>query len=160
MERWKYQPVQLGYRPTSYKWIMFDTNVSVTKMWPWELNPQELSTLESELYQGPHLFTALYHFYKASFWGVGIHIGPNHPIYPKGFLANFLNLPIHLQEKILKKIWNNGEGFNEIIIIIMCLFISRFDPIPTGFLSVLARSFHVAASAPEPGHSRWWPQLT
>lgn len=85
-------------------------------MWPWELTPQRVSTLESELYEGPHLFTALYRFYKASFWGVGIHIGPNHPIYPKGFLGNFRNLPIHLQERILNKIWNNGEGFNEIII--------------------------------------------
>ena len=85
-------------------------------MWLWELNPQELNTLESELYKGPHFFTALYRFYKASLWGVGIHIGPNHLIYPKGFLANFFNLPIHLQEKILNKIWNNGEGFNEMFI--------------------------------------------
>ena len=85
-------------------------------MWPWELKPQWLNTLESELYQGPYLFTALYRFYKASFWGVGIHIGPNHPIYPKGFVANFLNLPTHLQDKILETIWNKGEGFNEIII--------------------------------------------
>ena len=85
-------------------------------MWPWELKPQWLNTLESELYKGPYLFTALYCFYKASFWGVGIHIGPNHPVYPKGFVANFLNLPTHLQERILERIWNNGEGFNEVII--------------------------------------------
>ena len=59
-------------------------------MWPWELKPQELSTLDSELYQGSHLFAALCRFYKASFWGAGIHMGPNHPIYLQGFLANFL----------------------------------------------------------------------
>jgi hypothetical protein len=85
-------------------------------MWPWELKPRGLSTSENELYEGPHLFTALYRFYKASFWGVGIHIGPNHPVYPKGFLTSFLNLPTHLQEKILNTVWNNGEDFNEIII--------------------------------------------
>ena len=57
-----------------------------------------------------------YRFYKAYFWRVGIHIGPNHPIYPKGFRVSFLKLPNHLQEKIFEKIWNKGEGFNEIII--------------------------------------------
>ena len=41
---------------------------------------------------------------------------PYHPIYPKGFRTNLLKLPIHLQEKIFEKIWNNGEGFNGIII--------------------------------------------
>jgi hypothetical protein len=85
-------------------------------MWPWGLHPQGLSTRESEVYKEPHLFTALHRFYKESFWGVGIHIGPNHPIYPKIFLANFLNLPTHLQVKISEKIWNNGEGFNEVVI--------------------------------------------
>ena len=53
---------------------------------------------------------------RFSFWGVGIHIGPNHPIYPKGFRVSFLELPNHLQEKIFEKIWNKGGGFNEIII--------------------------------------------
>ena len=84
-------------------------------MWPWELTPEDVSS-DDWLYQGPHLFAALYRFYKASFWGVGIHIGPNHPIYPKGFRVNFLKLPHHLQEKIFEKVWNHGEGFNEIII--------------------------------------------
>lgn len=51
-------------------------------MWPWESIPPKSETSEDDwLYQGSHLFTALYRFYKASFWGVGIHIGPNHPIY-------------------------------------------------------------------------------
>ena len=85
-------------------------------MWPWEPKPTELDTLDCWFYEGAHLFTALYRFYKTSFWGVGIHIGPNHPIYPKGFLTNFFNLPNHLQEKILDKVWRNGEGFNEIVI--------------------------------------------
>lgn len=86
-------------------------------MWPWESIPPKSETSEDDwLYQGSHLFTALYRFYKASFWGVGIHIGPNHPIYPKGFRDNFLKLPLHLQSKIFEKVWNDGEGFNEIII--------------------------------------------
>ena len=59
-------------------------------MWPWEFTPPELDSSDSWLYQGPHLFAALYRFYKASFWGVGIHIGPTHPIYPKGFRVSFL----------------------------------------------------------------------
>ena len=62
------------------------------------------------------MFTALYRFYTTSFWGVGIHVGPNHHIYSKGFRTNLLKLPIHLQEKNFEKIWNNGEGFNGIII--------------------------------------------
>src|SRR6202022_4198863 len=85
-------------------------------MWPWESIPPKSESSDDWLYQGSHLFTALYRFYKASFWGVGIHIGPNHLIYPKGFVANFLNLPTHLQEKILEKIWNSGEAFNKVII--------------------------------------------
>ena len=85
-------------------------------MWLWEFTPPVDVSSDEWLYQGPHLFAALYRFYKASFWGVGIHIGPNHPIYPKGFLTNFLNLPQHLQETIFEKIWNQGKGFNDIII--------------------------------------------
>ena len=85
-------------------------------MWPWEITLPESDNLDSWLYQGPHLFAALYRLYKASFWGVGIHIGSNHPIYPKGFRVSFLKLPTHLQDKIFEKICNDGEGFNEIII--------------------------------------------
>lgn len=44
--------------------------------------------------------------------GARIHIRPNHPIYPKEFPASFLNLPVHLQEKILGEIWNDAEGFH------------------------------------------------
>jgi hypothetical protein len=85
-------------------------------MWPWEFTPPQALNFDSWLYQGPHSFAALYYFYKASFWGVGIYIGPNHPIYPKGFRANFFKLPHHLQENTFEKIWNKGEGLNEIII--------------------------------------------
>ena len=85
-------------------------------MWPWEFTPPKSDNSDTWLYQGPHLFAALYRFYKASFWGVGIHIGPNRPIYSKGFRVNFLKLPTYLQEKMFEKVWNNGEGFNEIII--------------------------------------------
>jgi hypothetical protein len=85
-------------------------------MWPWEYIPPKSGCADSWLYQGPHLFAALYRFYKASYWGVGIHIGPNRPVYPKGFRVNFLKLPHHLQENIFQRIWNQGEGFNEIII--------------------------------------------
>lgn len=53
-------------------------------MWPWDLEDEELNTLESWFYRGPHLFIALYCFYKASLWGVGFDIGPKIPIYPKG----------------------------------------------------------------------------
>ena len=73
-----------------------------SKMWPWELKPKELNTL-SWFYRGPHLFVALYCFHKASFWGLDIQIGPNSPIYPKGFMVNFLNFQLHLQDKILEK---------------------------------------------------------
>lgn len=51
------------------------------------------------------MFAILYCFYKSSFWGAGVHIRPNCSFYPKGFLANFLNLPAHLQEK------NFGKDF-------------------------------------------------
>ena len=85
-------------------------------MWPWEVKREELNNLESWFFTGPHLFAALYRFYKTAFWGAGILIGPNKPIYPEGFLANFLNLPSHVQETILDLVWQNGEGFNKIII--------------------------------------------
>ena len=82
-------------------------------MWPWELKPQELSTLDSELYQGPHLFDALYHIYKASFWGIGIHIGPTHPsiqidswpislIYPFTFENRFWKRPKIMVRVLMK----------------------------------------------------------
>lgn len=85
-------------------------------MWPWEVQPPEANHLESWFFTGPHLFAALYRFFKASFWGVGIHIGPNRLKYPKGFLQHFLALPLHLQERILSEVWKNGEDFNEVII--------------------------------------------
>ena len=85
-------------------------------MWPWESQPPTGCSLDNDLYEGPYLFAALYRFYRAAFWGYGIHIGPNHPIYPKGFLVNFLNLPLHIQEKIVEIVWNDGKGFNNIII--------------------------------------------
>ena len=85
-------------------------------MWPWESIPPKSESYDDWLYQGSHLFTALYCFYKASLWGVEILIRPNHPIYPKGFQNNFLKLLLHLQSKIFMKIWNIGEGFIEIFI--------------------------------------------
>ena len=100
----KCQPIQLGHKLIPYKNVAHNINVSIFKMWPWELKPPELNNPNSELYQGSHLFATLYYFYKASFWEVGIHIGPNHPIYPTGFLVNFLKLPTHLQKKLLEKI--------------------------------------------------------
>lgn len=72
--------------------------------------------MDSWFYEGLYLFDALYYFYKASFWGVEIYIRPDHPIYPKIFLANFLNFPIHLQENILDEVWRNRDDFNEIMI--------------------------------------------
>lgn len=59
-------------------------------MWLWELKRTELDTLDSWFYEEQHLFVAYIIFYKASFWEAGIHIGPNHPIYSKGFLANLI----------------------------------------------------------------------
>lgn len=85
-------------------------------MWPWDPQPRTAGFLDTDLYQGPYLFAALYRLFRASFWGAGIHIGPNHPIYPKGFLTNFLNLPLHLQEKIVGIVWNEGKDFNDIVI--------------------------------------------
>ena len=71
-------------------------------MWPWESIPPKSKSSDNWLHQGSHLFTALYRFYEASFWGVRIHVGPNHPIYPKGFQSNFLKLPIHFQSKMFE----------------------------------------------------------
>ena len=85
-------------------------------MWPWEPKPPTENFLNNNLYQGRYLFAALYRFYKVAFWRARIHIGPKHPIYPKGFLVNFLNLPLHLQEKIVGIVWNDGKDFNDIII--------------------------------------------
>lgn len=87
------------------------------KMWSWDLNWEELNSLESWFYRGPHLFVALYYFYKASFWGAWIHIGPKILVFPNGFVDNFLNLPLHLQDKILEIVWQNDENFNEIVIL-------------------------------------------
>lgn len=85
-------------------------------MWPWEVKRDDLNQGESWFFKGPHLFAALHRFFKASFWGTGVHIVPGKPVYPKGFLNNFLNLPPHLQEKILNVVWQNGDGFNEVVI--------------------------------------------
>lgn len=52
-------------------------------MWPWEFKPPTGNFLDNNLYEGPYLFVALYRFYKATFWGNGIHIGPNRPIYQR-----------------------------------------------------------------------------
>ena len=85
-------------------------------MWIMEHKPKGLNTLDSCFYRGPHLFVALYRSYKALFWEVGICTRQYTPVYPKGFLDNFLNLPLHLQYKILEKVWVDGEGFNENVI--------------------------------------------
>lgn len=55
------------------------------------------------------MFATLHCFYKASFWGVGIHIGPNTPIHLKYFLINTLNIPSHLQDQIWEKVWKVGN---------------------------------------------------
>ena len=98
----------MGHKLIPYEFVIskIESNVSTFKMWPWELKPQKLNTLDNWMCQGQHLFAALYCIYKTSFWGTEIHIGPKHPVYLKGFLVKFLNLPTHLQEMFLEKLWN------------------------------------------------------
>ena len=85
-------------------------------MWPWELKQTELNNLDNWFYIWPHLFIVLYNLYKVSFLGVGIQMGPNTLSYYKGWLVNFLNLPVHLEVQILGKVWKDGEHFDEIVI--------------------------------------------
>lgn len=66
----------------------------------------KLDNLDSWFYKD-HIYLMLGIGFKPHFWGARIHIGPNHPIYPKGILVNFLNLLAHLQEKILDEVWRN-----------------------------------------------------
>ena len=72
-------------------------------MWPWESIPPKSECSDDWLYQGSHLFTALYRFYKASFWGVGIHIGPITLYTLKDFEAISLNYPFTFKKRFLRK---------------------------------------------------------
>ena len=44
-------------------------------------------------------------------------MGPKLPVYPKRFVANFLNLPLHPQDNSLEIVWQNGKKCNEIVIL-------------------------------------------
>lgn len=77
------------------KWV----NLQNVAEWPWTIRIRD-PCLIIGFTKRPNLFVALYHFYKASIWGIGIRKEPNTPIYLKGFLVN--SLIFHLQGKIVE----------------------------------------------------------
>lgn len=80
--------------------------------WCWQIT----GTCDEDLYSKGYLFATLYRLFRAGYYGNGLHITPNNVNIPKGFKELLLNLPLEIQENIVNKIWNEGKGYNTIIV--------------------------------------------
>lgn len=79
---------------------------------PWEITEECLSTF----FEGPYLFSALYRVYRGAYYGQGFQFYGGHPKIDTEFKVKFEQLPIEIKQIILNKLWNQGEGFNEVIV--------------------------------------------
>jgi hypothetical protein len=79
---------------------------------PWEISKEVLS----DFFSGPYLFSALYRVYKGAYYGQGFQFYGAHPKTDESFKEKFTQLPLEIKQLILNKVWNKGEGFNEVIV--------------------------------------------
>ena len=79
---------------------------------PWEITKEVLS----DFFSGPYLFSALYRVYKGAYYGQGFQFYGAHPKIDKTFKEKFERLPLEIKQLILNKVWDKGEGFNEVIV--------------------------------------------
>lgn len=79
---------------------------------PWEITKESLS----DFFKGPYLFSALYRVYRGAYYGQGFQFYGAHPKIDKLFRERFDKLPLEIKQIILNKVWNFGEGFNEVIV--------------------------------------------
>ena len=81
--------------------------------WCWQVVDSEGNDL---FYRKGYLFSALYRFFRSGYWGNGLYISPNKSTIPREFKELFLCLPIDLQQNITDRIWNEGKGYNTVIV--------------------------------------------
>ena len=81
-------------------------------IFPWEISKGALS----DFFSGPYLFSALYRVYRGAYYGQGFQFYGAHPKIDETFKEKFVQLPLEIKQLILNKVWNKGEGFNEVIV--------------------------------------------
>lgn len=79
---------------------------------PWEFNQGNLC----DFFGGAYLFGALFRVYKSAYYGQGFQFYGAHPRVDRFFKEKFETLPLDIKQIILSQVWNNGIGFNEIIV--------------------------------------------
>lgn len=80
--------------------------------WCWQVPDSD----KQKIYSGGYLFSALYRFFRFTYYGNGIHITPEDVTLPKEFIERFVNLPLELQRDITNRIWNKGKGYRRVIV--------------------------------------------
>jgi hypothetical protein len=68
-----------------------------------------------DIHGGGYLFSALYRFFRFSYYGEGIYITPEDVTIPKEFTQLFMALPLDLQHNIIDIIWNRERGSRRVI---------------------------------------------
>lgn len=82
-------------------------------MFPWEVNSERVN----QFFTGPYLFSALYRVFKGAYFGHGFQLSGKLPTTIENFQNLFDALPLEIRGLILSKIWNNGDGFNSLIVL-------------------------------------------
>jgi hypothetical protein len=80
--------------------------------WCWQITEANAC----QIYSGPYLFSALYRFFRLTYFGDGNCIKPKKVILPKEFIERFVALPLDLQCDITNIIWNTGEEYRRVIV--------------------------------------------
>lgn len=75
---------------------------------PWEVTEDNVNSV----FEGPHLFAALYRVYRGAYYGSGFQMSGSPLELGPEFQTNFDQLPIELKRLILSKIWQSGKDFN------------------------------------------------
>lgn len=80
--------------------------------WCW----QATYLTKHQLFARAYLFSTLYRFFRAGYQGNGLYLTPTKVSIPRRFKELFLSLPLDLQQNVANRIWNKGQGYNEIIV--------------------------------------------
>jgi hypothetical protein len=80
--------------------------------WCWQISESNVF----EVCSGPYLFSALYRFFRLTYYRDGNCIKLEKVTLPKEFIERFVALPLDLQCDITNRIWNQGEEYRKVIV--------------------------------------------
>ena len=90
-------------------------------VYPWEVNEGNLNNF----FKGPHLFAALYRVYRGAYFGQGFQFVDTPSVWDRGIHNHFDKLPLEIKRLIFSKIWDQGRGYNILIVKKGILFLTR-----------------------------------